>query len=422
MIFEKNILIPVFPDYVGLGKRSNETEVTAAVNKFMSWLTTNDYFSYDQYDFWSTSFGIKAKKIYYKNKALGTTLVAPIFLAEIFYPKLRKFFVRKKRFPIADAHFMLAFLNLFELTSRQDYLDNAEELAGTLLESSVPGFSGHCWGYPFDWMTTRGLWTSGVPLITTTGYCFEAYLKLYDVTHEEQYLTIAHSIFLFALHDLKDTPIEKGIAACSYSPVDNSQIVNANAYRALVLMEGAARFNSEAALNKARFNLNFILKNQNKDGSWLYAVNDKRDHFVDNFHTCFVLKNLLKVNRILKDEKITKAIKKGFDFYKTSLLGKDYSPKPFAKLSRFNVVKTELYDYAEAISLCLKMQPFDDKAFQIADKLVHDVITKYQKKDGSFFTRISVLNIPNKIPYLRWPQSQLFYALTNYLLFNKNVN
>lgn len=393
-----------------------------SIKNFLAWKNGNGYYSYDQYDFWSTSFGIKAKIIYYKNKILGTPLIAPIFLAEIFYPKFRKLFVRKKRFPIADAHFILAYLNLFEFTSNKDYLREAEQLSESLLKSSVPGFSGNCWGYPFNWMTTRGLWTIGVPLITTTGYCFEAYLKLYDVTKEERYLTIAHSIFLFALNDLKDTQIEEGIAACSYSPIDNSQIVNANAYRAFVLVEGAKRFNNDAALSKARLNLNFILKNQNEDGSWLYAVNDKRDNFVDNFHTCFVLKNLLKVNTILEDEGISKAIKKGFEFYKKNLLKEDYSPKPFAKLSRFNIVKTELYDYAEGISLCLKMQCFDNTASKIGEKLINDVIGKYQKKDGSFYTRISIFNIPNKIPYLRWPQSQLFYALTNYLLFNKNVN
>ncbi len=412
---------------IDLIKRSKLPKVdqsitSGSIKKFLAWKGANGYYSYDQYDFWSTSFGIKAKNIYYKNKILGIPFVAPIFFAEIFFPKFRKPFVSKKRFPIAEAHFILAYLNLFEFTSNQDYLSEAKKIADALIKSSIPGFSGNCWGYPFNWMTTRGLWTIGVPLITTTGYCFEAFLKLYDVTKEERYLEIAHSIFLFTLNDLKDIQIEEGIAACSYSPIDNSQIVNANAYRAFVLVEGSKRFNDNIAMSKAHLNLNFILKNQNEDGSWLYAVNDKRDNFVDNFHTCFVLKNLLKVNSILKDEAISKAIKKGFYFYKKTLLKEDYSPKPFAKLSRFNIIKTELYDYAEGISLCLKMQCFDNTASKISEKLINDVIGKYQKKDGSFYTRISIFNIPNKIPYLRWPQSQLFYALTNYLVYKKNIN
>jgi rhamnogalacturonyl hydrolase YesR len=346
---------------------------------------------------------------------LGIPLVAPVFLSEIFFPSLRKAFVTKKRFPIADAHFILAFLNLYEITNKQEYLREAQNIATELLKSSVPGFSGNTWGYPFDWMTTRGLWTSGIPLITTTGYCFEAFLKLYDVTLEGKYFDIAHSIFQFTLNDLSDTAIDKDTAACSYSPVDNSQIVNANAYRSYVLMEGSLRFNNKVSAEKATLNINFILKNQNADGSWKYAVNDERDNFVDNFHTCFVLKNLLKINKIKKDEKISFAVKKGYSFYKNNLIDSTKRPLPFAKLSRLNIVKREMYDYAEGISLGLLMQNQDEEAKNIVNEMVGDLVNKYQNEDGSFITRVSLFDMENKIPYLRWPQSQLFYALTNYL-------
>lgn len=396
-------------------KKLDKSVILVAIEKFLAWKNANGYYSYDQYDFWSTKYGIWSKKIYYKKKIAGSVFIIPIFIAEIFLPSIRKLVTSKKRFPIADAHLIIGHLNLYNYNQDNTHIEEAENIAFELLKSSIPGFSGHCWGYPFDWITTRGLWTSGVPLMTTTVYCFEAFIKLYDITKNAKYLEIANSVFQFTLKDIKDYKIDDDSFACSYSPGDNSQIVNANAYRAFVLVEGSRRFENKEALEKAKLNINFILKSQREDGSWLYSVNDERDNFVDNFHTCFVLKNLLKINEILGDERISKAIKKGFDFYKTNLLGEDFSPKPFAKLSRFNIVKTELYDYAEAISLCLKMQPFDNSASRIAEKLVKKVITKFQKKDGSYYTRINIFNIPNKVPYLRWPQSQLFFALSNYL-------
>ncbi len=379
-----------------------------AIEKFLVWKNTNGYYSYDQYDFWSTKYGIWSKSLYYKKKIIGSVFVAPIFIVEIFLPSIRKLVTTKKRIPIADAHFISGYLNLYKYTSNEEYLKEAKIIAEELLKSSVSGFSGNCWGYPFNWMTTRGLWSSGIPLITTTGYCFEAFLKLYDITDEERYLKIAHSIFLFALNDLKDTQIDEEIAACSYSPIDNTQIVNANAYRLFVLVEGARRFKNDEALTKARMNLNFILKNQNEDGSWLYAVNDKRDNFVDNFHTCFVLKNLFKTNCILKDGRIVSALNKGFNFYKKKLFDKDGLPLPFAKLSRLNIVKRELYDYAEGISLCIDMRDLDSDAFLIGKKLVKSLLEDYQIKDGHFITRVSIFNMRNKVPYLRWPQAQLF--------------
>jgi hypothetical protein len=401
--------------------QDQNSKADRSIEAFLGWKKMNGYSSYDQYDFWSTKYGIWSKGIFYKNKLTGSLFVAPIFVADIFFPVIRKFFTEKKRFPIADAHFMLAYINLYKYSSNAVYLKEAKLIAANLIKSSVVGFSGMCWGYPFDWMTTRGLWTSGVPLITTTGYCFEAFLKLFEATNEDRYREIAYSIFLFTLQDLKDTPIAENVASCSYSPIDNSQIVNANAYRSYVLVKGSRLFQNESALKKAKLNINFVLQSQREDGSWLYAVNDERDNFIDNFHTCFVLKNLIKVNDFLGEDRIAKAITKGFDFYKKNLLSEDYSPKPFAKLSRYNIVKKELYDYAEGISLCLQMQAFDKDAGKITEKLVNEVINKYQRNDGSYYTRISIFNIPNKIPYLRWSQSQIFYALTNYSLFNREI-
>jgi hypothetical protein len=401
-----------------ISKKVDKQVLLKVIDRFLLWQKANGYSSYDQYNLWSTRYGIWSKGLYHTQKHLGSLFVAPIFASEIFIPSIRKLFTSKKRFPIADAHFIMAYLNLYEHTSKKEYLIEAGSVARELIKSSIPGFSGHCWGYPFDWMTTRGLWTSGVPLITTTGYCFEAFLKLYDVTGNDDYLDIAHSIFLFTLNDLKDTTIKEGVASSSYSPIDDSQIVNANAYRAMVLVHGYERFKNLKALDKARLNLNFILSNQNEDGSWLYAVNDERDAFVDHFHTCFVLKNLVKGNNILQDARITASIKKGFHFYQNNLFDDQGSPLPFAKLSRFNVVKREMYDYAEGISLCLAMHNYDSHALGMAEKMTNELITKYQKKDGSFVTRISTFNIPNNVPYLRWPQSQLFYALTNHLVKN----
>jgi len=399
--------------------KMKEEKVRESIDHFLQWKDKNGYFSYDQYDFWNTKYGIWSKKLYYRNNKLGSLFVAPIFLTELILPSARKLFVTKKRFPIADAHFIMGYLNLYKFKKDIAHLNEAENIASELLKSSIPGFSGYCWGYPFEWMTTRGLWKSGTPLMTTTVYCFEAFLNLYDVTKKSKYLEIANSILQFTLRDIKDHRIDNNTAVSSYSPSDNSQIINSNAYRSFVLVEGYHRFNNEEALEKALLNINFILKSQREDGSWLYAINDERDNFVDNFHTCFVLKNLLKVNTVLKDEAISKAIKKGFEFYKVNLLNEDYSPKPFSKLSRVNIVKKELYDFAEGISLCLQMEKYECEAGEISRKLIKEVIDKYQKSDGSFYTRTNILNIPNKIPYLRWSQSQLFYSLTNYLLINK---
>ena len=82
-------------------------------------------------------------------------------------------------------------------------------------------------------------------------------------------------------------------------------------------MEASHRFGIDEFREKAVKNINFVLENQCLNGSWFYAVGNSQDAFVDNFHTCFVLKNLYKANIRLKSDKVQDVIIKGYNFSTT---------------------------------------------------------------------------------------------------------
>ncbi len=85
---------------------------------FYNWIDKNQEKSYDQYDFWASSYGIFSKRVYYKNKLLGSPFVASIFILDIFFPWIRYFlFAKKQLFPIASAHLMLGYLNRYKKTN-----------------------------------------------------------------------------------------------------------------------------------------------------------------------------------------------------------------------------------------------------------------------------------------------------------------
>ncbi len=377
---------------------------------FLGWLKACGYEGYDAYDLWATDYGIAARRLFYKNKLLGMPFVAPVALADIFFSGVRQFFTTKKRYATSDAHFILGFLNLYEATGEKSYLAEAEALAVSLLSLSIPGYSGHCWGYPFDWQNNRGLWKKGTPFITVTPYAFEAFLALYDATGKKEYLETALSSARFALNDLRVTWQEGGAAASSYSPLDDTRIVNANAYRAFVLIEAYARSGNEEYQIAAERNIAFILKAQKPDGSWLYAEGNPKDAFIDHFHTCFVLKNLYKANHHLKSMEIDQALARGAAFYHEALFDTDGMPKPYASGKKAGIVTLEMYDMAEAISLGVLMRyrfpGHYEKSLKLARKL-----NDYQHEKGFFATRVYSWG-PQYRPYIRWPQAQLFYALT----------
>jgi len=415
---------------VGELRTTSKEELWTSVNKFRNWLNNTGGVSYDPYDILGTRYGRWARRIYYRKNPLGVLLTAPLVLMEILAPGLRGLFVGKRHYPTADAQLALAFLNLYELQQGTDvpssrvvddrsgriWREQAESLANELLQQSAPGYSGFCWGYPFDWQHVNGFMPKGTPHITATPYCYEVFTRLFDITGDSKYREIARSIAAFVSDDLIDTPTGDDAAASSYTPYDQGKVVNASAYRAFVLFDAARRFDNEKYLTKAQKNLRFLLNSQRSDGSWLYAVDNPPEAFVDNFHTCFVLKNLYKLNQHLGSLEVAQSVQQGYEFYRKNLIDSDGNPKTYAVAPRAEIVRAEMYNFAEGITLGALLRDDIPEAFTIADELAATLVRQFQLTNGHFVTRIYRGGIRHSVPYLRWPQSQLFLALTNLLV------
>ena len=391
------------------------TELWAVAEKFMGWLEVEGYAAYDPYDVWGTRYGRLARRLYYRKNPLGVLLTAPVLLMEIVGPSLRRLLVDKQRYATADAQLALAFMNAYEVSHAAVWLGKARALAVDLLTQSIPGYRGLCWGYPFDWQNVGGLMKKGTPHITATPYCYEVFARLFDLTGDKYYSTAARSIAEFVYGDLNDTPTGPGAAAASYTPYDHSKVINASAYRAFVLFDAARRFDDERYRDKASKNLRFILDTQREDGSWLYAIDSPAEAFIDHFHTCFVLKNLYKINVDLQSAEVARAVRRGYQWYRKSLFDNDGTPRLFAIAPRLQLVKLEMYNVAEAITLGALLKDDIPEAFEHAESLADRFVTRGQLPAGHWITRTYLGGITHRVPFIRWPQSQLFLGLTNLL-------
>lgn len=386
--------------------------VAATLETFLRWLRSAGYTSYDQYDFWATPYGIWSKGLYYRHGKLAAPFVLPLVIADWLFPASRQWFCPRRRFPIADAHYLLGFVALYRATQQRSHLEAASDLADVLLASSIPGYSGPCWGYPFDWQTRRGLWKQDTPLVTTTPYVFDAFVELAAATGAPGHLEVARSIAKFVAHDIRDTPVHNGCAA-SYTPFDSSQVINASAYRAACLARAATLFEREDYRQLAAANVRFVLSHQRHDGAWPYSANDPDDQFIDHFHTCFVLQGLYRSYQVLHDPTILEAVRRGYAYYRHRLFYTDGRPRPFAEARHTQFRTIELYDHAEALELALLLRhdvPTDDLATSIVQQLLDDL----QAPRGFFVTRVSAGGLRNRVPYHRWAQAQVFCALARY--------
>jgi hypothetical protein len=235
-----------------------------------------------------------------------------------------------------------------------------------------------------------------------------------EATADPKYQDRLVGIGEFVHGDLKDIPTGPNSAAGSYSPFDTRQVVNAAAYRAYVLADAGMRFRRQDFLEASKRNLNFVLESQAADGSWLYAMNEGKS-YIDNFHSCFNLKNLFKIHRIEPDPRIEDSIRRGFAYYREHLIDANGNPKPFAVRPRLQLAKLEMYDFAEGITLGALIGEMIPEAGELARSLATKVIQEHQLPDGHFVTRVYCGGFRHCFPFLRWPQAQLFYALTNLL-------
>jgi len=382
----------------------------------MSWLDHYGETSFDFQTFYASDLCRNIKALYYRQPLLGTVAVAPIIFCEAFLPSARQLFWRRQRFPIADAHYAMGFAFLSRQLNDERHYRRALHFLQVLEDTRCPGYDQFCWGYPFNWGTVRGTIWQGTPLITTVPYVYEAFREVHAVDHDPRWQEIMRSIADHGLHDYQDFAISERVASCSYTPTpeQSAGVINANAYRAFLLTQAATDFSDDRYQETALRNLHFVLQSQNPDGSWHYAKDGKRD-FIDHFHTCFVMKALAKIEALTGDTDCTRAIQRGIDFYTRNLFDEYGVPKPFSRSPRLIVYRRELYDYAECINLGMLLRGRFEKLDRLVDGVVNQVLTVWQKSDGSFRSRQLVFGWDN-VPMHRWAQAQLFRSLCLLLL------
>jgi len=386
-------------------------DILGAAKRFISWLESYGENSYDFQTFYASTLGQNAKALYYRKPLLGTMAVAPIIFCEAFIPSARKLFWKRQRFPIADAHYAMGFAFLAKYLNDQGYYRRALHFLKVLEETRCSGYERYCWGYPFNWETLHGTIREGTPLITTVPYVYEAFREVHGIDNSGRWWQLMRSMAEHGLRDYKDFATSKRAAMCAYSPIheESAGVINASAYRAFLLTQASVDFSEDTYRKAADRNLYFVLESQHPDGSWYYAKDGKRN-FIDHFHTCFVLKALAKIEALTRNCECTKTIERGIDYYIHNLFDERGLPKPFSQPPRLIVYRRELYDYAECINLGVLLRGRFEQLDRLVNGVLNEVLTVWQRPDGSFRTRQLLLGWDN-VPMHRWAQAQLFRSL-----------
>ena len=383
--------------------------VRRAVRAFVAWLDHFGETSQDPYDFWNTRIGGRAKARYHRGGPLGTLAAAPFVALDTVAPRSRALLRPRSRSAIGDAHFAMGFFALAEVEDKAHQLARGRHFLDELLRQKSSKYNDPAWGYSFDWTTRYDVWPAGLPMITTVPYGYEAFEAGYEALGDPAYLEVMKGVARFAAEHIPVTPTGPEAEAAAYTPIDRRQVVNANAYRGYLLVTAGRRFERADWEAAGRRNLGYVLASQRPDGSWPYST-DGTDDFVDNFHTCFVLKNLAKAWVLTRDEVMRDAVLRGYGFYLSHLVDDSGLPIPFAERPRVTLHRRDLYDYTEGINLAHLVRGLIPEAREVLERFTSDLLERWQLPDGHFVTRELAIG-RNTVPYHRWAQSQAFRSL-----------
>lgn len=323
---------------------------------------------------------------------------------------LRPIMVVKKDYnPKALGLYLTTYANLYEKDKKKEYLDKLHLFRDKLIETKSEGYSGNCWGYNFDWQSRRiFFFPKGTPTIVATTFIVYGLLDAYETTKDKSFLDLALPSADFVIKDLKRAQKEEGFLF-SYSPIEgNSLVYNASLLGSKLLARLYKYTKNEEHLALAKQSVIACVNAQKDDGSWVYGELPTQQ-WIDSFHTGYNLEAINEYQKYTNTHAFDNTIKKGLNFYIKNFFLDDGTPKYYHN----NTYPIDIHAPAQLVVTLARMGILKQNK-ELVDKTLNWTINNMQDKKGYFYYQIKK-SVSSKIPYMRWSQAWMMYAMSFYL-------
>jgi hypothetical protein len=294
----------------------------------------------------------------------------------------------------------LAYLGATQPERRDVYRGRVMECLHQLEALQAPGYSGACWGYDFGWQTRQGLFPAGTPTLVATGFVTNGLFTAYRLLGVVEALDLCRSACDFVVNDLRRTLAEDDTLGWSYSPLDDTLVLNATGKAARLLAQVCTRSDDDELRTMARQSIGLLVAKQRADGSWPYAVGDARS-WADNFHTGYVLECLREYEGLTGDHSARPAAERGWNHYRRHFFTEELIPRYFDH-------RTYPVDATACAQSIHTLVTYGDVA--AANRVASWSIANLQRADGSFAYQVH-RRFTNRIVYVRWSVAWMFSAL-----------
>lgn len=318
--------------------------------------------------------------------------------------------------PKGGALFLMGHLHLLRAVGGEIYNNDAYILYQRLKRVCIRRSHGNAWGYNFDWQARAFYVPQGTPNLVTSVYVGRALLAYYQQFHDPEALSLALGVSEFLLEEMVKFENAKFICF-NYIPGKDAEVHNANLLGAAYLAQTLPYFpeeRQELIREKILKSVRFSLLDIGDDGSWPYGTMPFH-RWVDNFHTAFNIESLITISVQLQSDEFLPVLKQVIDYYLTHLFTEDGTPKYYNN----KLFPIDVHVLAETLVLFkalrengLTWQP--ERLAQIESRLL-ELTSLFQDAKAGFFYYQKLQRGWNRIPYMRWGQAWMFYALSMYL-------
>jgi rhamnogalacturonyl hydrolase YesR len=371
-----------------------------SIDRLSRWLEENDYRGYDTFDGLNARF---LRPLTFDTKLLRIVLQQSVRRLPV---NLRPVLGITKEHSSKGMGFLArGFMRLHKTTGDPVWAGKAEFVLQWLIDNQLPGYNGACWGNHFDYQSRGSYIPKGFPTVVWTSLIGHAFLDAYDHFQKDRYLQVAVSACEHILRDLDAFPEGDGVCI-TYVPGLDSRVHNANTLGASLLARTYSHTRNESYVDLAQKAMRYTAQHQRPDSSWYYA--ERADsHWVDNFHTGYVLDCFKYYAEGAGDNRFDQNLMSGYEYWKKTFFLEDGTPRYYD----YKTLPLDIQCSSQAIDTLVFFHDRDPESVKLAAKVAQWTIKNMQDRSGYFYYRRYSPWLVNKTPTLHWGQATMLSAL-----------
>ena len=384
------------------GSSALRDQLYKSICRLSDWLEENDCRGYDPFDGLNARF---LRPLTFNSKFLRTVLQQGVRRFPI---NLRPFLgIERSRSTKGMGFLARGFMRLHEATGEVAWRNKAEWALQWLIKNQSKGYSGACWGNHFDYQARGDFYLpKGVPTVVWTALIGHAFLDAHASALGDGFLPVAVSACEHIMRDVKAFPHGDDSVCIAYTPIHSSEVHNANTLAAGLLARTYFYTGNESYRTLAEKAIRYTARHQRSDGSWYYGEAPYR-HWVDNFHTGYVLDSFKYYAEGTGDSQFDQELMGGYKYWKSTFFLPDGTPKYYD----YKILPIDIQCCSQAIDTLVFFYDRDPHSLDLALKVANWTIERLHDRTGYFYYRRYSQGLVNKTPTLHWGQATMLCAL-----------